>query len=130
MVSEQYYRKFRTVMNELVIASYASKTLTKAERRTKHFRHYLYGQRFRIQTDHNSLRWVHNFKEPEEPVARWLEQLVEFDYEIKHRPGKAHENADRLSRTRCRQCHMSVGTPTEQVLSNDVTDASDTLDAD
>ena len=31
-------------------------------------------------------------------VARWLECLREYDYEIKHRPGKQHQNADALSR--------------------------------
>ncbi|KAL5517079.1 hypothetical protein EMCRGX_G002548 [Ephydatia muelleri] len=33
------------------------------------FRPYLYGKRFTLRTDHNCLKWLHNFKEPEWQVA-------------------------------------------------------------
>ena len=62
------------------------------------FRYYLLGRRFRIRTDHSSLRWLTSFKEPQGQVARWLERLQEYDYEVQHRPGKQHSNADSLSR--------------------------------
>lgn len=39
-----------------------------------------------------------NFKEPQGQLARWLEELSQFDMEIQHRPGKKHANADALSR--------------------------------
>ena len=55
---------------------------------SRHFRPYLYGRKFLLRTDHNSLRWLHNFKEPEGQVARWLETMAEFQYEVIHRPGK------------------------------------------
>lgn len=64
----------------------------------KHFRHYLYGRRFLLRTDHSSLRWLTNFKQPEGQLARWLEQLGQYEYDIVHRPGKLHKNADALSR--------------------------------
>lgn len=97
--------------NEKVIA-YASRTLSKAERKycvtrkellalvyfVKYFRHYLYGRRFTARTDHGSLRWLMNFKNPEGQVARWLEVLSAFDMAIEHRPGRLHSNADGLSR--------------------------------
>ncbi|KAL5515368.1 hypothetical protein EMCRGX_G000526 [Ephydatia muelleri] len=73
------------------------------------FRPYLYGKRFTLRTDHNCLKWLHNFKEPEGQVARWLEALAEFDYEVVHRPGKQHQNADALSRKMCKQCGTQVG---------------------
>ena len=96
---------------ERVIA-YGSRALSKAERNysttrkellavvyfTRHFRHYLLGCEFLLRTDHSSLQWLHNFKEPEGQVARWLEQLSSFRYSIQHRPGKRHSNADALSR--------------------------------
>lgn len=63
-----------------------------------YFRYYLLGRRFRIRTDHSSLRWLTSFKEPQGQVARWLERLQEYDYEVQHRPGKQHSNADSLSR--------------------------------
>ena len=61
------------------------------------YRPYLYGRRFQVRTDHNSLKWLHNFHEPEGQVARWLEVLSEFDFDVLHRPGKKHANADALS---------------------------------
>ena len=102
---------------ERVIA-YASRSLSKPERRycvtrkellavvyfTKHFRPYLLGRHFLLRTDHGSLMWLQNFKEPEGQLARWLEKLQEFDFEIVHRRGRKHTNADALSRLPCIQC--------------------------
>ena len=96
---------------EKVIA-YASRSLTKAERRysvtrlemlavvtfMRHFRHYLLGRHFVLRTDHSSLKWLRSFKEPEGQIARWLESMQEFDFEVMHRKGVLHNNADSLSR--------------------------------
>ena len=41
----------------------------------RHFWPYLYGRQFLARTDHCSLCWLHNFKEPEGQVACWLEIL-------------------------------------------------------
>ena len=74
----------------------------------KHFRPYLYGQTFKLRTDHASLRWLCRRREPSAQVARWLEILSEFKYNLEHRPGIKHGNADGLSRQtcgpECRQC--------------------------
>ena len=69
-----------------------------------HFRYYLLGRKFRPMTDHHSLVWLMSFKEPQGQVARWLERLQEYDYEIQHHPGRLHNNADALS-TRPRRQH-------------------------
>ena len=53
---------------------------------------------FTVRTDHNSLTWLMNFKEPQGQLTRWLEELSQFNMEIQHRPGKKHTNADALSR--------------------------------
>ena len=104
---------------EQVIA-YASKTMPKAERRcwvtrkelyalvhfVKYFRHYLYGKKFTVRTDHGLLRWLMQYKNPEGQVARWLEILSSFDMKIIRRPGRSHRNADGMSRIRCKQCGM------------------------
>lgn len=104
---------------EQVIA-YFSKVLSKPEKNycvtrrellavvkaVKHFHKYLYGQRFVLRTDHASLRWLFQFKNPEGQVARWLQQLQEYDFEIRHRKGEQHKNADTLSRRPCcEDCH-------------------------
>ena len=73
----------------------------------RHFRAYLIGRPFVVRTDHAALQWIQGFKEPEGQVARWLEQLQEFDFSLEHRPGKCHQNADALSRFPCRQCGQS-----------------------
>ena len=39
------------------------------------YRPYLIGRRFTLCTDHTSLTWLRNFREPEGQLAQWLEQL-------------------------------------------------------
>ena len=75
----------------------------------KYFRHYLYGKKFTIRTDHGLLRWLMNTKNPEGQVARWLEALSSFDMNIIHRPGRVHKNADGRSMSKiCVQSFNSV----------------------
>ena len=125
---------------ECVIA-YGSRLLTKAERRycvtrrellavvtfTRQYRSYLRGRKFLLRTDHGSLTWLCNFKDPEGQLARWLERLQELDFDIVHRRGKSHINADALSRLPCPQCgrdshitppHAEVAQATLQVATN------------
>ncbi|KRY11940.1 hypothetical protein T12_11871 [Trichinella patagoniensis] len=55
------------------------------------------------RTNHNSLRWLRNVREPERQVAGWLKRLGEFDLEVIYRPGQKHQNRDALSRRVCKQ---------------------------
>ncbi|GBO33123.1 Retrovirus-related Pol polyprotein from transposon 297 [Araneus ventricosus] len=82
--------------NEERVIAYFSKSL-------EHFHHYLYGRKFLLRTDHASLRWLLNFKEPEGQIARWIQRLQEYDFEIQHRKGTSHRNADALSRRPCKE---------------------------
>ena len=59
---------------------------------------YLLGRHFKVRTDHSSLKYLHKFREPEGQLARWLDFLQTFDFEIIHRAGVSHGNADGLSR--------------------------------
>ena len=68
---------------------------------TKYFRQYLLGRRFIIRTDHAALTWLQKTPDPIGQNARWLEQLGEFTFDIKHRSGTHHSNADALSRHPC-----------------------------
>ena len=68
------------------------------------FRYYLTGRHFTVVTDHASLTWLRNFREPEGMVARWIARLQPFDFAIVHRPGKHHSHADGLSRRTSRPC--------------------------
>ncbi|GBO12341.1 Retrovirus-related Pol polyprotein from transposon 297 [Araneus ventricosus] len=102
----------QNIENEERVIAYFSKSLGKPERNycvtrkellsivksIEHFHHYLYGQKFLLRTDHASLRWLLNFKEPESQIARWIQRLQEYDFEFQHRKGTFHGNADALSR--------------------------------
>ncbi|KAI5721603.1 hypothetical protein M8J77_022863 [Diaphorina citri] len=92
--------------------AYASRTLNDHEKNystiekellaivwaTKHFRPYLFGQKFKIITDHRPLTWLFNLKEPNSKLVCWRLKLEEYDYEIEYKPGKQNSNADALSR--------------------------------
>lgn len=75
----------------------------------RHFKYYLCGLLFTVRTGHSALQWLMSFKEPEGQVARWLEELQAFNFNVEHRAGPRHTNADALSRhlcgtERCRYC--------------------------
>ena len=61
-----------------------------------------------MRTDHGSLLWLRRFKEPEDQLARWLEQLEEYDFEIVHRQGKLHNNADAMSHLPYMICESDI----------------------
>ena len=74
------------------------KELLAIVRFTREYRHYLLGRQFVIRTDHGSLVWILRFKNADGQLARWLEELSQYDMVIQHRPGVKHVNADWLSR--------------------------------
>ena len=116
--------------SERVIA-YGSRLMTKTERRycatrcellsvvtfVKQFHPYLLGRHFKLRTDHGSLVWLKNFKEPAGQLARWLERLQQYDFTIIHRRGRKHCNADAMSRIPCSQCGRSEPSLNEEELS-------------
>ena len=67
----------------------------------KHFHYFLYGRHFVIRTDHSALQWLVSFKDVQGQLARWLENLQQYDFTIVHRAGRKHANADALSRRPC-----------------------------
>ncbi|GJR67179.1 putative reverse transcriptase domain-containing protein [Tanacetum coccineum] len=64
----------------------------------KIWRHYLYGTKYTVFTDHKSLQHILNQKELNMRQRRWLELLSDYDCEIHYHPGKANVVADALSR--------------------------------
>jgi hypothetical protein len=65
---------------------------------------YLWGQPFLLRTDHGALVWLRRFKNPEGIVGRWISKLQEFDFEMQHRAGHKHGNADAMSSRPRRAC--------------------------
>ncbi|KAL4037832.1 hypothetical protein IC575_001432 [Cucumis melo] len=64
----------------------------------KIWRHYLYGEKIQIYTDHKSLKYFFTQKELNMRQRRWLELVKDYDCEILYHPGKANVVADALSR--------------------------------
>jgi hypothetical protein len=64
----------------------------------KIWRHYLYGEKCEIYTDHKSLKYIFTQKELNMRQRRWLELIKDYDCEILYHPGKANVVADALSR--------------------------------
>lgn len=52
-----------------------------------------------VVTDHASLKWLQNLKEPHGKLARWAVRLQAFDIVFEHRPGKQMVVPDSLSRS-------------------------------
>ncbi|GKA49128.1 putative reverse transcriptase domain-containing protein [Tanacetum coccineum] len=61
-------------------------------------RHYLYGTKCTVFTDHKSLQHILDQKELNMRQHRWLELLSDYDCEIRYHPGKANVVTDALSR--------------------------------
>jgi len=93
--------------------SFASRMLNNAEKNystthkellavvfdTQVHRCYLYGSKFKIVTDHAALKWLITVKNHQcARLTRRVLKLAEYEFEIEHKPGKKHVNADSLSR--------------------------------
>ncbi|XP_049378066.1 LOW QUALITY PROTEIN: uncharacterized protein LOC125842802 [Solanum stenotomum] len=64
----------------------------------KIWRHYLYGVRCEIYTDHRSLQYIMSQRDLNSRQRRWIELLKDYDLSILYHPGKANVVADALSR--------------------------------
>ena len=64
----------------------------------KVWRHYLYGERCEIYTDHKSLKYFFTQKDLNMRQRRWLELVKDYDCDILYHPGKANVVTDALSR--------------------------------
>ena len=107
--------------NEVVIAyngrglNHAEQNYSTTEREAlaliegiKKFQPYLHNHKFTVVTDHSSLQWLMNIKDATGRLARWSLLLQQYDFNIIHRPGKHHGNADGLSRRPYENCELSA----------------------
>ncbi|GKF68092.1 putative reverse transcriptase domain-containing protein, partial [Tanacetum coccineum] len=81
----------------------------------KMWRHYLYGTKCVVYTDHKSLQHILDQKELNMRQRRWLELLSDYDCELRYHQGKANMVADALSQKsrpkplRVRALVMTIG---------------------
>lgn len=94
------------------VVAYASRNLKEPELRyfttekemlalvfgTTVFRNYLWGIKFTVITDHASLRYWNNIKNPSSRLMRFMLRLSELDFTVVHKAGKLNTAADALSR--------------------------------
>ena len=64
----------------------------------KIWRHYLYGEKCRIFTDHKNLKYLLTQKELNMRQRRWLELFKDYDCIVDYNSGKANVVEDALSR--------------------------------
>ncbi|GJZ64555.1 reverse transcriptase domain-containing protein [Tanacetum coccineum] len=64
----------------------------------KSWRHYLYGTKSVIYTDHKSLQHILDQKELHMRQRRWIELFIDYDCEIRYHPEKANVVTDALNR--------------------------------
>ena len=64
-----------------------------------YFHPYLFGRKFRVETDHAALSFLHRFKANQSKLARIAIMLQDYDFEVVYKRGYMNTNADCLSRT-------------------------------
>ena len=109
---ESYSGLGAVLMQEKNVIAYASRQLKVHERNypthdlelaavvfaLKQWRHYLYGVKCEVYTDHRSVQNVFTQRDLNLRQRRWMELLKDYDVTILYHPGKANVVADTLSR--------------------------------
>ena len=62
------------------------------------FQPYLMSMPFEVYTDHYALQWLKTMRTGSALLHRWSAALEEYDFSVKHRPGKSQTHVDGLSR--------------------------------
>ncbi|WKA06025.1 hypothetical protein VitviT2T_023953 [Vitis vinifera] len=85
---KQHERNYPTHDLELAVVVFALKT----------WRHYLYGEKFEVYSDHKSLKYIFTQKDLNSRQRRWMETLEDYDFALHYHPRKVNVVADALSR--------------------------------
>ncbi|GKE38349.1 putative reverse transcriptase domain-containing protein, partial [Tanacetum coccineum] len=101
----------------------------------KIWRHYLYGTKSVIYTDHKSLQHIFNQKELNMRQRHWIELFSDYDDEIRYHLGKENVVADALSRKerikpkRVQAMNMSIQSSTKDMILAAQNEASKVVNA-
>ena len=123
-LAELYFHKFKMAMRKYASHKFSDterkyctirKELLAVHRYVLQLKHYQWGQPFLVRTDHKSLVWFLNWRNPNtSQYCRWRADLEPFHMTVQHRSGKNHTNADFLSRIDCEQCEVSHSNPKQK----------------
>lgn len=103
---------FQKIQGQDSVVAFASRSLNTAEKKysatekeclaivygVEKMRPYLEGYHFTVLSDHQSLKWLHNLKNPSGRLARWVMRLQQYDFHVEYRKGALNQVADALSR--------------------------------
>ena len=64
----------------------------------KIWHHYLYGEQFKVFSDHKSLKYIFTQQDLNMWQRRWMEYLEDYDFTLHYHPSKANVVADTLNR--------------------------------
>lgn len=76
----------------------------------RYFRSYLKGRHFKLFTDNQALTYFLSLTQPKGRLARWISEILQFSFDVTHRPGEKLPDADALSRR-----HIPKDTFTESI---------------
>ena len=85
---KNHEQNYPTHNMELTVVVFASKI----------WRHYLYGEEFKVYSDHKSLKYIFTQRDLNMRQRKWMEFLEDYDFTLHYHPGKANVVADALSR--------------------------------
>jgi hypothetical protein len=71
------------------------------------WKHYLYGAKFKVMTDHHSLRYFKTQPSLSGRQSRWKDVIADFDFDIEYMKGELNPVADGLSRRPDHMAHSS-----------------------
>lgn len=74
----------------------------------RRFALFLLYSKFKLETDHASLKWILSQKQAKGRIGRWIMEFQQYDFDIIHRPGKDNVVADYLSRHVCSTVGIST----------------------
>ena len=87
-----------TLKGKNVFLSTYEKELLALALAVQHWRPYLLGQRFWVQTDRKSHKFLLEQQITTEMQQKWITKLMEYDFTIEYKQGKYNQVADGLSR--------------------------------
>ena len=96
----------------------------------EHFRQFLYGIEFDVITDHQPLKYMFTVENPANRLARWLDRLKNYNFNIEYRKGNTNGNADALSRMVSEDVTVEERERDEPISVNAIVLTSDKINSD